>query len=776
MKKIFAPVLTGLGTVLFFLTVCLCSAGFVKRMTVILILMVLSSVFLFYSRMREQVKLPLIALSLMVLMDGLSCAYSVSGKFALYEFLKVLVAFCLALLLPVFTKEGGRQAAAVLSGTSALAGLISIDMLSTRLIATPVVQFLGQFDWSYVELDWIEEGVRMTSLFLNPNVFAGCAGIGVLLSLGLAASAACMRERAAHLVCLFVNSLSFVLVFSLGASAAILAGFLALLLLEQRGRRIRLLMVMAETLAVTLLAAFPISLTAFSAWEGVQPVPILCLLAGAAALCALDLLLGQRIAGWLAGHGKAVLAAAAAAGAALVIFLFAAFRLTGGITLQAGETLRRAAYPAPGIYEISETGEDAEGSLMVTIESQNLEDTMMHTSSVIYSGPLGRAPVGFTVPEDSLVVYFNLFAGQETRLESVQFGNESGSFLLPLRYKLLPGFIANRLQGLRANQNAIQRLVFFKDGIKLFFRSPLIGLGMGAYENGVQNVQTFFYGTKYAHNHYIQALAETGLIGLTLFVGTLAVSAAAVWFARKRDVRLAPALGAALAFMAAHACTEVVFSTCYYLPLAFGVISLINECCSDALPSPALLQRGRVKAGILLGWSGLLIVFVVLLGCNLAAQKISKDQQNLQGFAEAASLDKFEWADHMLSYVLMTIDTEVDAEAREQADRYAERLERLNSNSVPFFLAEYYFETGRQERAFEMLQKYTAYVASEAPSWQEAFVLAERYENSTPEFRAGVLALVQSMEEWNANNLGRVGLTEQNEAFVARVREGAGAS
>ena len=142
------------------------------------------------------------ALGLVVLMDGLSLLYAVSGKLALLEFLKVLAGFCLSLVLLAFAggREPGRRAAAVLEGCCAVAGLVSVDLLSTRWISTPVLALLSRFTPDYTHLTAVEEGTRMTSLFMNPNVFAGIAGTGVLLSLGLAVSAEGRRARTAHLV------------------------------------------------------------------------------------------------------------------------------------------------------------------------------------------------------------------------------------------------------------------------------------------------------------------------------------------------------------------------------------------------------------------------------------------------------------------------------------------------------------------------------------------------------------------------------------------------
>ena len=391
---------------------------------------------------------------------------------------------------------------------------------------------------------------------------------------------------------------------------------------------------------------------------------------------------------------------------------------------------------------------------------------MMHTSSELYRGPMSQA--AFTVPEDSLVVWFTFRADAKTALERVTYSGENGSGGVPLGYRLLPGFIANRLQGLRANQNAIQRLVFFEDGWKLFLRSPVIGLGLGAFENGVRSVRSFSYGTRYVHNHYIQTLAETGIIGLLLFLGLLAASAVCVWRGRKRP--LAPALGAALAFMAGHAAVEVDFSFFAFLPVAFGVFAAIGLCCGDALPLPAWTARKGARGGLLLGISALIVLFGALLNRNIAAQNLVADGAELGELAQAAEMDPFEWADYMLTYVVRVTGTEPDEEVRERADGYAARLAELDSNIIPFYLAEYYLADGRVEQGFEMAEQYVDYVAADFLAWDKTFALLEEYEQDTPEYRAGVVHIADLLDAWNEENMGHIDLSEQTKAFVARMR------
>lgn len=765
-----APVKAGilgpmLGGVLFFFCTCLCSAGTVRSMAMLLILLALSAAFLFWERLRDRLKPPILALALVVLADLVSCFYAVSGKFALNELLKIVSAFCVALVLLAFTgtDRPERKVSIVLEVFGAVAGLVSIDYMSTRWISTPVLTALGWFTRDFADLPAVEEGVRMTSVLIYPNTFATCVGVGVLLSLGLAVSSEQTKERTVHLVCLSINAMAFVLVFSMGACVMILPAFLVLLLMTAKERRTGMLILMVETLLVTMLAAFPVAATSMTAWTGFRPIPLLCTLAGAAALCGLDLLAGRRLCAKLAGHGKAVLGLIAALLAGVVVFVIAACTLTTGITLQAGETLRRSAYPAPGAYQVRA---EAAGDPAVTIQSQNRTDTIRHTSSELYQGPLSQA--AFTVPEDSMVVWFEFHPEAEVRLDAVEYSGESGAGTLSLGYRLLPGFIANRLQGLWANQNAIQRFAFFEDGLKLFQRNPVIGLGLGGYGNGVNGVQSFYYYTYYAHNLFIQSMVDTGIIGLVLLLGLLAVSAIALW--RARNHPLAPALSAVLVFLVLHGSLDGIFSYFATLPMVYGAFAAINLCGGDAFPCPKWAEKRAVHNGAAAGVCALLAVIGVLFGLNAAAWNMVEQSDELSTLEQAAALDPFEWADYMLTYVTRTTGVTVDPETRRKADEYADRLGQLSSNSIPVYLAEYYLDTDRPERGLEMAERYVLYSAADSAVWQSAFELLERYELDTPEFQAGVAHIADLLDAWNAENIGHVAVDGQAQAFIQRMR------
>ncbi|MCI9169711.1 MAG: O-antigen ligase family protein [Lawsonibacter sp.] len=756
-------------SVVFFFVVCLCSASTVKRAALILVALTFVLVLLCFSKLRSRVTVPFIALALYVLMNGMSTLYATSGKFALYEFLKILCAFCLTMIVlavaPGPGMESGRWIASILEGFVALAALISIDMISTHYISDLILFILSKITPDYLELEPLVPGTRINSIFTNPNVFAGIAGIGVMLSLGLVLSSAGRKERAVHTSCLAVTSLAFVLAFSMGGSGTIALAFLVYLALESRERRPHLFLLMAETLVVTLLSAMVISTTSFNAWVAQRPIPLACAVLNAAVLPAMEVGINGRLSNKLRGHGRIAAMFLGGAAAAVAVYAVLAFQLTGPASLEPGEYLFRSIYPEPGEYTVDI---QADGPVSVQIYCYDKEGIVLERSTALYRGVALEAK--FTVPERSEVVYFRMTSDQPVNIDRISCSSVEETIEVPLRYRLLPGFMANRIQGLFANHSVMERLVFFEDGMKLFKKSPVIGLGLGAFESGLKSVQSYYYETKYLHNHYLQTLLDTGIIGLLLFVGIFVACGVSIWRARKKDGfdPMISALGGALMFMAAHGGAEVDFSMYSYLPVAFVTFGLIGLCTQDAMPR--VDKERAIQTGATLGISALMAVFGLLLVGNMQAAALAAQKPTMDDLAKAAKLDKFEWADYMLAYVVSSVDDQIEDETRIQAEQYAERLSKVDSNSIPFYLADYYLTLGRIESGMRMLEKYTDYTASDSTTWQNAFDLLEWHKKDTEQFRAEVERLAARMDAWNEEHLGTVVLSEKNLAFLERIR------
>lgn len=741
-----------------------------------------------------------------VLLSGVSCFYAASGTLALDDFLRLLPGFFVYLLLLLFSGRGtsrGRNGAAAISIVTALISFLSIDAAGTRWFSGGFQRLTGHFTQDYSIFAGLEPGTRITSILEDPNVFAGVAGLGVLLGLSLALSAEGRRERMLHLCCLALNALGFVLVFSLGAAGFIAVAFAAFLLFQRKGTRLAAAVVMVETLVVTMLGAAAVYLAVFDGTKDFSVVPLLACVGCAALLCGADRLAAARVTEVLSRHPRALPVATAALVLALAAYAAAAFNVTGPAALAPGETLARAADLPAGAYTCAV---EADGKAQVQIVSKNEKNLIMHTESVLYEGDISG--IAFTVPEDSEIVWFRFFAPEGVTISSAVYSGD-GEGALKLGYRLLPGFIANRLQGLWANQNAVQRAQFWRDGLKLWRQHPIFGDGLGSMETGLYSVSDFHYESKYVHNHYVQAMMDTGLVGLACFVGMLCASGRLLWLGRKRETvsPLLSALGAALVFMALQAVMQVDFSTHSFLPFAFGVFALINVAGTElsapvfkpisapaarrgkgkkaAVSKPGSAEdvpealetkeeapwRGKARVGLRWAYPVLGVLCTLILSLHFYTQwhVFSGSGDGYQRLARAAVTDPLYRVNYWQTYLYHGMNSD-SAQARQSLPKYAEKLTKERMNCDPNYAVEYYFYAGETEAAVDALLDHLAYNRVRSDAWQYAFDLLLDHYDGSDEYQAQALRVAEAMDAWNAQAMEQVELTPTNLTYLATLR------
>lgn len=750
-----APILLG---IIFFFIVCLGCADTIKTTVMVIAAFTLLAVAVRFNVLRDRIHWPFIALTLYVIMDGISTFYAVSGKFALREFLKVFLAYLLAVILmaisPKKEETTGKRIAMVLAICTALGSLISIDLISTRWISGIVIWILGRFTEAYEFLD--DSVGRLNSLFSNSNVFGGFSGLGILISLSLADHAVSNKERRLFLVLLFINLLAFLLAINRGAFVFLFISLIVYVVLTNRSERFKLILLIIGSTVVSIACAVLVAKTSFRQWNSVQPIPILCVLLGAAVLIALDELFIKKISYRLDGHTKSASIATLCILLLIIAFGVAAFNITKDITLSSGESLIRIAFLRPGNYTLSVQTDGA--PLNVIIGGQSQQEIQQNKYPTLYRGSAYDAT--FLVPEECAIVSFRFQAPEEIHIISASCNGNR----IPLRYVLLPTFVVNRLQTPLVFRNLLQRLIYFQDGFKLFRRSPVIGLGMGAFENGIKSVQSYYYETKYAHNHYFQTMLETGIIGLVLFLYMLTVFVIAVMKTRKNHL-YAPMLGALLAFMAGQALHDIVFSSYAYLPIAYGAFAVTDLCCGEAIRVPKLTKA--IKTAFISIVSLCTVIYCFFLAGNILAKQQADRNPTFQTLVQSEKLDRFEWADYALPYVVNATGENINPYVLRQADTYAERLAKVDSNTIPIYLAEYYFSTARTEQGIAMVEKYVDYVASDPSAWQRAFDLLRSYYDTSETIQNAVVQLAQKMEKWNAVNAGSIMVNDDTQAFIA---------
>ena len=726
---------------------------------------------------RNRISLPALAVCLYFLLNCAAGLYTRFGGFAAVEFGKILTAFCVFLTVLLHARRGEiRCLAAMGAAVCAAYGFLSVDAASIRSFSTIFIQSMDSlFGTHFMGMETgYEAGIRITGVFGNPNFMAGFLALGIFLSLYLVRAAGSRRERLAACLLLGLNTFSFLLLFSLGAMVAFAIAVLLYLAAERRERRVSLFILLAETAVTALLFGF-VAMPGLGSGQGALGiVPDLAGFGNGLVLWALHEFGGLRLSRRLERRKREALIAAGVLAGGLCLYVLLGFQLTGGYTLDAGETLRRSVYPEAGTYTLEG---DWTGEISVTVEGQNTVDTIVHTSTVLYSGPLEGA--SFTVPEGTRVVYLNFQGGEGDRLESLSLSNGPR---VKLGYLLFPGFIANRIQGLWANQNAIQRLAFFQDGLRIYAQSPIIGNGLGSFVGQLFSVQDFYYETTYVHNHYIQVLLEMGIPGLISFLVLLG-SAAVTLLRRRREGEedhLLPALLGCLAVSALHALTEIDWSVGVYQIMALLVLGLAAVCFARPLTKIDTKAMG-ILAPALSG--GVCVVFAVLLSGNLYAEnayaevKAGLREQTADTMSQLAAIDRYNWAQYELDMAVNAAQSPNEKYATIAA-RYAEECRALKIYTINQSLETYvYLPMGRYEEFFQASREGIPQAASKSSTWQQEFSLYEvamrDLSLNAPDqlswFADQVALTYEMLMEYNQGRLSPITLTEQNLAFLDRV-------
>ena len=715
-------------------------------------------------RLRRRVSLltaAVVLYSLVYLASGLWCHF---GDYAAKESIKLLIALAVFGLVLARTEEDKLPGLLwTLDGVLAVVSWLCIDASSWQLPARGFSALMGLFHSNY-PLDTIgyETGVRITGIFSNANVSAGMIAFGLVIGLYLYKTADREKGRTAAAVMLGVEALAFFLSFSMGAMAAFGVTCLVYVLCAGKGRRLPLFLLMLECVAVTLVCGF----AAYPFLGTGRILPDLLAFVCGGAIWVLDRFVGRRIASALENRGKVVGVAGGVMAALAVLYVALAMNVTGGTTLNGVESLHRAVYPAPGGYTVTVDGIDAQ----VQVYTQNEAQLMMHTNTVLYEGALSDA--AFTVPEDSRVVWFVLSGDGDLNAVTLSDGTE-----LPLGYKLLPGFAANRLQGLRANQNFIQRLVFFQDGVKLWEESPLIGWGVGGVEGQITSVQSFYYESKYIHNQVIQIMDEAGVFGLASFLFLLGSALWTLVRRRKEEDPIFPMLAACLTMMICHSMTEVVWSAQMYQVVVYVIFAVLIIRCAPSPESKRSLAAGTALTAIL---GVILMVFTALQASSLLAASSfraaeDEDLSVSQFVARLQKLDRMEvYDDSTYQINAMANALQMDnVTGRGIAAGYAKKLEATGEFDNCYHAAAYYYLPLRDFTGFfRVSQVGLMQEASNPDAWNSITNLytqaAQQLEpEELEEFLPGIADFAAKLEDFNrSGRLEQIVLKEENQAFL----------
>ena len=514
------------------------------------------------SRFEQRLSVPVLGLLAFAIVYGAAAIYTPFGTNGMREFYKLLAAFSLAVIL--LARFERKHVPGLLWGgvsVSTVIALISLDMSCGQVlfgIFNPLMNALGT-DYTSALPAYLS--ARVNGLYNDANVTACLFSLALFAALYLLKSSACVWRRLAASLLVGVNAVSLLLTGSRGALLCFAVACLVWLAAE-RANRVGLFLVLVETAVSMVAAAAPAS---SMVTNGDETSVVLCLLSGLI-LFALDVLAGRRLEPVLSAHKKAALAAVGAVAVICAVYGVAAMTVKGPYTFDStGQVARQADLPA-GTYTLTAPLDE---NVRVTLVGQTAYEKLRDQYETLYDSISGE--MEFTVPEELVMTRWQIFAPDGTVLECVEL---SDGQRFHLGYPLLPTFIADRLL-LGMGSSFDLRAEYDKDAWKIFSTAPLLGRGLGSTENLGRSVQSFQYESKYAHNHLLQTMADTGIVG-TVFALTFVLGAA--WLClqavRKEKEGLAAALLAAWVMMNLHSLMEINFSVRGFKCFAYMLLVL----------------------------------------------------------------------------------------------------------------------------------------------------------------------------------------------------------
>lgn len=731
-------------------------------------------------RFEQRLSVPVLGLLVFAIVYGAAAIYSPFGVSAKSEFYKFIAAFSLAvILLARFERKHVPGLLWGAASVSTVIALVSLDMSCGRVLFGPFNALMNALGTDYSGALQESAAARVNGLYNDANVTAALFSLALFVALYLLQNSTCVWRCLAASLLAGVNAVSLLLTGGRGALLCFAAACIVWLIAE-RANRVGLFLLLLEAAVTMIVAGVPASSMAS---RGNETAVALCLFSGLI-LFALAALAGRRLTVVLSAHKKAALAAMGALCAVTAALCAAVFLHTGPYTFEEDDSYIVYVLPDGITGDATITG-DVDGDPQTVVYSQTLLNTYFGGRTDLYSGPFSQC--AFTVPEDSAGLYVIIVgqAGETLRSMAV-----NGEKKIALSYPWLPEAISSRLlrDSLLKSNSFTLRLEFDKDAWKIFSTAPLFGRGLGSTENVTRSVQTFQYESKYAHNHLLQTMADTGLMG-TAFA--LAFVLGSAWLClqavRKEKDSLAAALLAVWVMMNLHSLMEINFSVRGFKCFAYVLLILpVLLYAKPLLAGETAKARKRAKTvGILVVvlYALYLAVFGGLLERTRMTDRKAENFQTSDVYEYLDFLrgcvrgDVFDHDSYQRNYVATAVQMD-DWKYNSDLLKYVKELRASGTYENDSALARYYY-LPRQEwsELFDCSLEGIRQVRSSPDGWnlQVDFyreeVLPAMGADNVSAFVDGVLSLGNALDAMNAEGrLETVELNETNQSFLTLCR------
>ncbi len=200
----------------------------------------------------------------------------------------------------------------------------------------------------------------------------------------------------------------------------------------------------------------------------------------------------------------------------------------------------------------------------------------------------------FKVPEDTNLVtvsFINYYSGTGVTLNNAEIidpisGNVIKKVILKNKYNLES--LITRFENIGQEKSGVVRIIFYKDGLKIFKDRWLLGSGGGAWEQLYRQYQSYSYPSTQAHNYLLQLGIETGIPGiLVLLILVFFLVIGYIKYVKRTQDKpymlfINAAVITAIAALLMHALIDFDFSESAMLLLFWQLIAIFNRQAKDS--------------------------------------------------------------------------------------------------------------------------------------------------------------------------------------------------
>ena len=288
----------------------------------------------------------------------------------------------------------------------------------------------------------------------------------------------------------------------------------------------------------------------------------------------------------------------------------------------------------------------------------------------------------------------------------------------------IAGFI-NRIKSIDFKErNVLERFYFYEDALKIFKTSPFIGLGSGGWKNVYFQYQNHPYFTKEVHNHYLDVLVSTGILGFILWLGIwLLVAISLFKYRRKEENNFNETIILSLITLGTHSLVDFTLSLGAICFLLYTLLGLVKQ---DNITLSIKLNNSYFQYSI----NSLILLFIVFFAFSFSAGDNDQIELRLDRglpidagkVEESLKLDRL---NANLYVVLAARDynnfaQSLNIDDLQSAQAYIDKAIKLQPNNPSWYKqkARYQFSEGNFEGAIALSQQATKLAPLQASSYE----------------------------------------------------------